>query len=222
MLRMLKAEIAYNTQVFLFILLTSLLGFLGLHFWPVFFRQTLANTNTGYVYLSLTYSYFVMAVLVTPWAKEKRPRKLVCLPVSVHQVGRAHGLLHLIYWVCIVALFFVWAWISKYFILDHSVFLALIVMTGISWCAYSIMAFASRFRDSVARGVIQIALILFFGTIAAAGIVHNYQGKGDYHPIDDCLSWIFQSQISALIWMIMGIGSAVLVLFLPRLKSYVE
>jgi hypothetical protein len=222
MWRLLKVEIAYNGQVFLFILLTSLVGFFGIHFWPVLNRQPLANMNTGYVYLASTYSYFIMAALVTPWAKEKRARQLVCLPLSVRQIGKAHGLLHLIYWIVIVALFFVWVWISEYFIWDHSVFLALGVMTGISWVAYSILVFASRFRDSVARGVIQITLILFFGTIAAAGIVHNYQGKGDYHRIDEFLSWIFQSPASALIWMIVGIGSAVSVLSLPRLKSYVE
>lgn len=178
--------------------------------------------NTGYVYLSLTYFYFVMAVLVTPWAKEKRSRQLVCLPVSIRRIRGVHGLLHLIYWISIVMLFFVWVRISKYFVWDHSAVLALGVMTGISCCAYSTVAFASRFRDSIVGGVIQITLILFLGTIAVAGIVHNYQGKGDFRSIDDFLSWIFQSPIAALIWMIGGIGAAVSVLSLPRLKSYVE
>ena len=90
-------------------------------------------------------------------------------------------MLHLIYWVFIVTLFLAWGRISEYFILDRSAFLALGVITGISGFVYSIMAYASRFRDSVARGAFQITLILFFGTIAVAGIVHNYQGKGDDH-----------------------------------------
>jgi hypothetical protein len=220
--RLLKAEIAYNMQVFLFILLTSLVGFFGIHFWPVLNRQPLINTNTGYVYLAVTYSYFIMAALVTPWAKEKRSRQLVYLPLSVRQIKGAHGMLHLTYWAFIVALFFVWIRISEYFILDRSVFLAMGVMTGISGCAYSILAFASRFRDSVARGVIQIALILFFGTVAVAGIVHTYQGKGNSHAIDELLSWIFRSPVSVLIWMFAGIGSAVWVLSLPRQNSYGE
>ncbi|UCE41212.1 MAG: hypothetical protein JSV17_17565 [Candidatus Aminicenantes bacterium] len=219
---LLKAEIAYNTQAFIFILLTSLLGFLGIHFWKVVSRQTLANMNTGYVYLSLTYSYFVMAVLVTSWAKEKRPRQLVCLPVSIREIGAAHGFLHLIYWIFIVTLFFVWAWISKYFMLNNSVFLALGVLTGVSWFVFSIIAFTSRFRDSVAVGVIQLILILFFGAIIAAGIVHNYQRQGDNHWVDDFLSWIFQSPASALIWIMLGVGSTVIVLCLPRIKSYVQ
>lgn len=222
MWRLLKAEIAYNTQVFLFILLTSLVGFLGIHFWPVLNRQPLINTNTGYVYLASTYSYFIMAALVTPWAREKRLRQLVCLPLSVRQIGKAHGLLHLIYWTVIVALFFVWVWISEYFIWDRSVFLALCVLTGFSWIVYAIMAIANRFRDSVVRGAIQWTIILFFGTIAAAGIVHNYQGRGDRYLIDDFLSWIFQSPAFALIWLTIGIGSAVAVLFLSRIKSYAE
>ncbi len=222
MWRLLKAEIAYNTQVFLFILLTSLVGFLGIHFWPVLNRQPLINTNTGYVYLAGTYSYFIMAALVSAWAREKRLRQLVCIPLSVRQIGRAHGLLHLIYWIVILALFFVWVWISEYFIWDRSVFLALCVLTGFSWFVYAIMAAASRFRDSVARGVIQLFLILFFGTIAVAGIVHNYQGRGDSHLVDDFLSWIFKSPAFALIWMTIGIGSGIAVLFLPRLKSYVD
>ena len=222
MWRLCKAEIAYNAQVFLFILLTSLVGFFGIHFWPVLNREPLANMNTGYVYLALTYSYFVMAALVTPWAREKRRRQLVCLPLSVRQIEKAHGILHLIYWIAIVALFFAWVWISEFFIWDYSVFLALCVLTGFSWFVYAIMAVANRFRDSVARGVIQLILILFFGTIAAAGIVHNYQGRGDRHPVDDFLSWLFQSPAAALVWLAIGVGSAVGILFLPRFKSYVE
>jgi hypothetical protein len=222
MWRLLKAEIAYNVQTFLFILLTSLLGFLGIHFWPVVSRQTLANTNTGYVYLSFAYFYFVMAVLVTAWAKEKRPRQLVCLPVSIREIGAAHGVLHLMYWIFILALFFIWIGISQYFVLDSSVFLALGVLTGFSWIVFSITAFTSRFRDSSAMGVIQLISILFFGSIMVAGIMHNYQGHGDDHLVDDFLSWIFQSPASALIWLMLGIGSAVIVLSLPRLKSYVR
>lgn len=220
MWRLLKAEIAYNSQVFLFILLTSILGFLGIHFWPVLFPQPLANTDTGYVYLSLMYSYFVMAVLVTPWAKEKRPRQLVCLPVSIHQISMAHGLLHGVYWILIVALFTLWSGISEYFSIDLSVLLAFGVLTGMSFLVYSVIAFVSRFQESVAKGAIQIIFILLIGTIAAAGIVHNYQGRGDFHVIDDFLSWSFQSPASALIWMVAGIGAAVIVLSLPRFKSY--
>lgn len=219
---LLRAELAYNTQVFLFILLTSILGFLGIHFWPVVSRQTLANMNTGYVYLSLTYSFFVMAVLVTPWIKEKRPRQLVCLPVSIHQIGTAHGLLHGVYWVLIVALYFLWCGISEYFLMDSSILLALGVLTGMSFLAYSLLALGSRFQESVTKGAIQLVFILVIGTIAAAGIVHNYQGRGDFHLVDNFLSWSFQSPVSALIWMIVGIGSAAVVLSLPRTGSYVN
>lgn len=218
---LLKAEIAYNMQTFLLILLTSLLGFLGIHFWPEVSRQKLANVNTGYVYLSLAYSYFVMAILVTSWAKEKRPRQLACLPVSVREIGAAHGILHLIYWIVIVALFFVWIWISPYFVLNSSVFLALGVLTGISWLVFSIIAVTSRFQDSVVMGAIQLISILFLGSIIVTGIVHNYQRQGDNHWVDSFLSWIFQSPASALICMMLGVGSAVIVLCLPRLKSYV-
>jgi hypothetical protein len=217
---LLKAEIAYNTQVFVFILLTSLLGFLGTHFWPILSRQALANMNTGYVYLSLTYSYFVMAILVTPLAKERRPRHLVNLPVSVRQIGTAHGLLHGIYWILIVALFFLWSGVSKHFSVNSSVLLALGVLTGMSFLVYSMVAFAGRFQESVAKGATQLIFILFIGTIAAAGIVHNYQGRGDFHLVDDFLSWNFQSPVSTLVWMAAGIGSAVIVLSLPRSKSY--
>jgi hypothetical protein len=218
--RLLKAEIVYNWQVFLFILLTSLLGFFGIHFWPVVFRPAPANMNTGFVYLSLMYSYFVMAVLVTLWAKEKRCRHLMNLPVSVRQINTAHGLLHAGYWIFIVALFFLWSRISAYFLLDLSVLRALGVLTGMSFLAYALVSFASRFQESVAKGAIQIIAILLIGTVAAAGIVHNYQGRGDYHFIDNFLSWIFQSPVSTLVWMVVGIGSAAIVLSLPRSKSY--
>ncbi len=222
MWRLLKAEIAYNAQGFLFIVLTSILGFLGLHFWPLVFPKQLTNMNTGYVYLSLTYSYFIMAIMVSSWAKEKRSRQFVCLPVSIRWIGAAHGLLHGIYWVFIVTLFFLWIWISKYFVWDNTVFLAICVLTGVSWFVFSIIAFTSRFGDSTLMGAAQIIFILFFGTIVVAGIVHNYQRQGDNHFVDVFLSWVFQSPASALLWMILGIGSAVVVLSLPRLRSYVR
>ena len=121
-----------------------------------------------------------------------------------------------------MTLFFVWVGISRYFALDNSAFLALGVVTGVTWFVFSLIAFTSRFRNSFAMGAIQIIIILFFGTIVAAGIVHNYQRQGDNHFVDDFLSWVFQSPTSALFWMILGIGSVVVVLSLPRLRSYVQ
>jgi hypothetical protein len=218
--RLLKAEIVYNTPVFWSILLTSLLGFLGLHFYPIIFRQTLANMNTGFIYLSLAYSFFVMALLATPWAKEKRPRQLVCLPVSVRRIGRAHLSLHVIYWLAILVLFFLWTGISKYFSMNLSVLLALCVLTGVSFLVYSLIAFTSRFKESVGLNILQIGLILLFGFVVAAGAVHTYQGKQDSHLIDNFLSWTFQSPISALVWLILGLGLSILMISLSRAKSY--
>lgn len=220
MWRLLKAEVVYNTPVFWAILLTSLLGFLGLHFYPIIFRQTLANMNTGFIYLSLAYSFFVMALLATPWAKEKRPRQLVCLPVSVRRIGRAHLSLHVIYWLAILALFFLWTGISKYFSMNLSVLLALCVLTGDSFLVYSLIAFTSRFKESVGLNILQIGLILLFGFVVAAGAVHTYQGKQDSHLIDNFLSWTFQSPISALVWLILGLGLSILMISLSRAKSY--
>jgi hypothetical protein len=218
--RLLKAELLYNLPVFWSILLTSLLGFLGLHFYPIIFRQTLTNMNTGYIYLSLAYSFFVMALLATPWAKEKRPRQLVCLPVSVRRIGRAHLSLHMIYWLAILALLFLWTGISEYFSMKHSMLRALCVLTGISFLAYSLIAFTSRFKESVGMNILQIGLILLFGFVVVAGAVHTYQGKEDSHLIDNFLSWTFQSPISALVWLILGLGLSILILFLSRAKSY--
>ncbi len=220
MWRLLKAEIIYNTPVFWSILLTSLLGFLGLHFYPIIFRQTLANMNMGYIYLSLAYSFFVMALLATPWAKEKKPRQLVCLPVSVRRIGRAHLSLHVIYWLAILVLFFLWTGISEYFSMNHSMLIALLVLTGISFLVYSLIGFTSRFKESVGLNILQICLILLFGFVVAAGAVHTYQGKEDSHLIDNFLSWTFQSPISALVWLILGLGLSILILFLSRAKSY--
>ncbi len=220
MWRLLKAEIVYNTPVFSSILLTSLVGFLGLHFYPMIFRQTLANMNTGFIYLSLAYFFFVMALLATPWAKEKRPRQLACLPVSIRRIGKVHLLLHLIYWLAILALFFLWIGISKYFSLGLSVFLALGVLTGVSFFVYSLIAFMSWFKESAGLNILQMGLILLFGFVVAAGTVHTYQGKQDSHLVDNLLSWTFRSPISALVWLILGLGSSILMISLSRAKSY--
>jgi hypothetical protein len=218
--RLLKAEIVYNMPVFSSILLTSLVGFLGLHFYPMIFRQTPANMNTGFIYLSLAYFFFVMALLATPWAKEKRPRQLVCLPVSVRRIGRAHLSLHLVYWLAILALFFLWTGISKHFSVNLSVLVALGVLTGVSFFVYSLIAFTSRFKESVGLNILQIGLILLFGFVVAAGAVHTYQGKQDSHIIDNFLSWTFQSPISSLVWLILGLGLSILMISLSRAKSY--
>lgn len=220
MWRLLRAEIVYNMPVFSSILLTSLLGFLGLHFYPIIFRQTLANMNTGFIYLSLAYFFFVMALLATPWAKEKRPRQLVCLPVSVGRIGRAHLSLHAIYWLVILALFFLWIGISRYFSMNLSVLCALGVLTGVSFFVYSLIAFTSRFKESVGLNILQIGLILLFGFVVAAGTVHTYQGKQNSHLIDNFISWTFQSPMSALVWLILGLGLSILMISLSRAKSY--
>ena len=58
MWRLLRAELSYNTQVVLFILLTSLLGFMGIHFWPAAF---LAIQIAFILDLSISHFRLVMA-----------------------------------------------------------------------------------------------------------------------------------------------------------------
>ncbi|UCC38549.1 MAG: hypothetical protein JSV96_12020 [Candidatus Aminicenantes bacterium] len=221
--QVLKAEIKYNNLVFLYIFICSVLGFFVLHYWTRIFKEVPPNNNIGYLSLAYMFSYFVMAFLGTPWSKEKRPRQLVSLPISIRQIGAAHLIIFIIYWMAIVMLFFVYSVVSRYFYLDSMTIISLGSMTGLVLIVYTLLAFLAGFPESVGRKILEISTILIFIFISVAGIVHIFQEKGDHHVIDRILSWIFKSEVSAIILVCCGLGFPVLRLILSRQRSsYVE
>jgi hypothetical protein len=163
-----------------------------------------------------------MSILSTPWGKEKRVRQLVQLPVSVRTIGISHLLLFITFWIYIVGLYFVYTGISRYYSLAPPTFISLCSMTGLVFFLYAFFVFSYWIRPSMVRKFFEGFTILFLGFIALAGIIHSYQHNENSNFFDFILSWIFQSETSALILPLSGLGLSILLLLSLRHKSYVE
>jgi hypothetical protein len=166
------------------------------------------------------YFNFVMAMLILPWAKEKRGRFLVSLPVSIQNINLAHLVLFVLYWLEILFLFLAFVTLSPHFNLDSATGMALIAQTGIVFIVYAIIAILNVFPDTAWRKMVEIAVLLLFGFMAVAGIVHSFQRLEDTHVVDRILSWAYQSMSGPTFLLFTGIGLVLLFLYFPWRKSY--
>ena len=229
-----KAEFVYNKRVLSSLFVLSLFSFCVLHYWPNLTGKTPPNTNTGYLYLSHITFYLIFAYLGVPHGKkEKRNYQIIHLPVSVWKFGLLRLGMYFVYWVLLVALFFMYSNVSKYFILDEPTFFTIGSQTGIVFMMLSLVFFWRDLKESFSKknlsyrkvvgiGIILISLLL--GFIAIAGIVHNYQIQDRFGAQTiDIWNWIYQTQAGALIFVLAGLTLALVstVTFFKR-KSYVE
>lgn len=217
----LKTEIEYNRVSIAYVFVVSTIGYLMLHFWPILFGSP-PNKNVGYISICYMYSNFVMAMLILPWAKEKRRRLLAALPASIRSIDLAHLVLFILYWLEILVLFLICVVLSPNYYLDSTTGFALLSQTGIVFMVYAIIVILNVFSDSVWRKMAEITVLLFFGFISVAGIVHTYQGIEDSHVSDHILSWVYRSSTGPFILLLICVGLVLLSLFYPWRKSYVE
>lgn len=222
MWRLLKSEIRYNRPVFWYIFVCALLAFLSLHFWPAIFGTTPGNANIGYLFVVYFYFYFVMAILTTPWAKEKRIRQLMLLSISPLQIGMANLLLFFSYWFFLFGLFVIWIHISQFFSWATPTIISIATMTGMAFTVRACMVLLSQFQDRKWRTISEGLVILIIGFLALAGVVHIFQQGADSDWFDRILSWMCQSPAGAGVWLLLGIGLSITALFYPRPESYVE
>jgi hypothetical protein len=168
------------------------------------------------------YFLFAMAILSTPWAKEKRVRQLAQLPVSVRTIGISHLLLFGTFWMYIVGLHLVYTGISQHYSLAPPTLISLCSMTGLVFFLYAFFVFSYWIRPSMVRKFFEGFTILFLGSIALSGIIHSYQQNENSNFFDSIISWIFQSEIGAVILPLSGLGLSILLLLSLRHRSYVE
>jgi len=219
---LLKAEIKYNIPILLYIIICSVLGFFAIHFWPVLTGEAPSNQNSGTVFLSLMVAYFIMSILSNPWGKEKRTSQFIRLPVSLQHIKISHFFLYVLYWILLVLIFLCCVLLSNYFVLDYTILLILCVQTGIAFVFYALFGFVTYFPESVGRKAIEIFLLLFFVFISIAGVIHTYQAGGDSVFVDSVLSWLYQSKLSAVLWLFFGFGLTFLVVRFAERKSYAD
>jgi hypothetical protein len=93
MWRILKTEIVYNYSVISYIVLSSFLSFIFIHFWPVLTDQTPANPNIGLVSLSHLPFFLLGTNLVLLSKKENRIRLHTLLPLQVKKIAMVRMLL---------------------------------------------------------------------------------------------------------------------------------
>ena len=219
---MLRSEIKYNIPILWYILICSALGFLAIHFWPVLTGEMPSNQKSGTIFLSLMVAYFIMTILSNPWGKERRTRQFIRLPVSLRQIRVSHFLLYVLYWIVLVFIYLCCVLLSRYFILDFPTLLLLCVQTGIAFAFYSLIGIVTCFPESIGRKVIEAFLLLLFVFISIAGVIHTYQAEGDSFFVDNVLSWLYQTELSAALWLVLGFGLALLVVRYAGRKSYAD
>ena len=217
---LLKAEIQYNTPIFWYIIICSVLGFFAIHLMPVITGEVPENQNSGSIFLSLMVAYFVMSMLANPWGKEKRTRQFIKLPVSLQHMRVAHFLVYVLFWIILVFFFVLFTLVSQYFIVDSSIFLMLCVQTGLVLFIYALSGFLGCFPDSIWRKSIEIMFLLVLLFIAIAGVIHTYQTAVDSHFVDSILSWIYRSKLSASLWLFFGLGLTIFVVLFGNRQSY--
>jgi hypothetical protein len=202
-----------------YVFVVSVVGYLLLHFWPVLFGDV-PNKNVGYISICYMYSNFVMAMLILPWAKEKRGRHLAGLPVSIRSIDLAHLALFILYWLEILVLFLIFVAISPNYYLDSATGIALLSQTGVVFIVYALIAILNVFPDSAWKKMAEIAILLFFAFIAVAGIVYTYQRMEAVHAVDHILSWAYRSSTGPFLIFFTSICLVLLFLFFPWRRSY--
>jgi hypothetical protein len=215
----LKAEFEYNRINIWNVFVVSVIGYLLMHFWPTFFGSV-PNKNVGYVSISYMYFNFVMAMLILPWAKEKRVRLLVVQPVSIRTVQLSHLALFIFFWLEILTLFLIFVVLSPNYYFDSATGTALLSQTGIAFIVYASIAILNVFPDSVWRKTAEIAVLLVFAFIAVSGIVFTYQGMKAVHAVDRMLSWMYRSSTGPFFIFFTSVLLVILFLFYPWRKSY--
>jgi hypothetical protein len=221
MWQVLKAEMAYNSLNFVYVMAVSVTGFLFLHFWPALFAPA-TTQNVGYMSICYMYFYFVMTMIILPWDKEKRSRNFAVLPLPIRQISYSHLTLFLFFWMEILLLFLVFVFLSAHYFFDSKTGIALLSQTGIIFLLYGCLGLMTVFPDSVWRKTGEVSLFLLFALITVTGIVHSFQGKENVHAVDKVLSWMYQSLYGSLTIVFVGIGVVCFVLFVPWRRSYVD
>ena len=237
MWRLFISEFFYYKRILSFLIGVSFLNLVIIHNWPLLSGETPPNMNTGYLSISHIFFYFVMSILMMTWFnKETKERLYIQLPIAIMKIGFLRLLIFVIYWIILVTLLYLFTFISKYYFVDQSAILSLISQTGIAFIIFSLFFLCQDFRDHTGRknlsshslikkitGTIAILLILSFGFIAIAGIVHNYKIQDSFGAYTiDIWRWIYKSQVGAIVFLTTGfLMSLLTIVTFGKRKSYV-
>lgn len=231
MVRIFIAEILFYKKIFLNTILVSVFSFGILHNWPTITGEIPPNENIGYISISHMFFFFLAAFFqMTFWKKNHQNRRQMLLPVPLRQVGILRCLIISMYWIAMIALFIIYDFLSRYFLIDARTLLALCAQTGMALLIFSVYFFWDDLKDSFnqslnirkAIGFMTVASFLILCFISLAGIIHTYQGK-DKSLFDLFLSWLYQSSSGALLTVLIGLVLSKLTVSTFQLrKSYLE
>jgi hypothetical protein len=235
MWRILKAEIAYRKDIFLLIVLSSIIAYIAL---LSFYKKNWPDKNIGFFFLVYMFFCIAATVIYNPWVKEKRNRLLVPLPVSIRQIGMARITVEMIYWLALIALFFVYGLISKTFIVNRNTLLALYAQTGIIFIGYSLACFfvdmilpydtrgfsglrgLNSIIEKIIRTILRVLLpaqVFLLFTIQFIGASRSYFHRNDIYY------QLFQTGAGASVLFFPGLILLILSIFIfEQRKSYLE
>ncbi len=127
-----------------------------------------------------------------------------------------------------IALFIVYDFLSRYFLIDTRTVLALCAQTGMALLIFSLYFFWDDLKDTFNQslntrktmGFMAVGLFLILCFIALAGVIHTYQGKHS-SLFDLFLSWLYQSNSGVMLSAFLGVILSILTVYTFQLrKSY--
>jgi hypothetical protein len=191
----LMAEMKYQRRAFLILSLVAVLALAIMVTSGVFEQDIRQGRNLGFLFLFALFAAYMIVLPMDPSAKEKRPRFLVVLPISLWHMALANWLVLLMRWLISCLLFgLACLIIPDAFRWNREAALALAAQTGMVFIIlsagqlhfeYAWPAFRRRVGQDLYKVLIALLMILLwcqiylFSIIQIMGLVNSFkQNKG--------------------------------------------
>ena len=239
--QLIKHEILYNINVFVYIVYTSLFSFLVLHNWHLISGKTSTGKNFSILYLLYMFFFFIGTILKSFWWTGKRNRQILLLPVSIFKIAFSRIFLFIIYWITIIVIFIFFSYLSTNFTLDNSVIRMLAYQTGLILLTFSTFFIGSDLAKSFShldkisgiktKKIIYILMLIVISILIAISVFgimyhflicceNNINAEKGLNPF---FSWIYNSIEGLLI--LNGLGMTGLItsfIIYSNRKSYIH
>jgi len=146
MWKVIKSEIGYRVNTFLWIVLSSLAIYFLISSNRIFEKTVQRQRNLGLVFLIYMLIVFAVLLILKAWSKVNRDRQLIILPISLRFIGMVRIFLDIVLWLILIGFFLIFALISDHFHLNSAVWWIFAMVTG---CVLVVISMAFFLRDLV-------------------------------------------------------------------------
>jgi hypothetical protein len=185
-----------------------------------------------YAFLLLTWAIYIPSFYSIGFAKEKRSRLYLKLPVPVRKIGMVRVFTLLFIWAGSVIHLFLFLLICgklPAFFLDSSIYLSFCALTGavLFWAAYilwmSDLKTHIHNRKKIVSFLMKFSFVLLYLLLAIITPQFWFNTEISIQPFKDIFIWLFTSNPGALFFLLLGFGISVLsVVSFGHRKTYVD